>query len=120
MFDLTWALEYKYGTNGGYVLLHIDNQEVVNRIKYGVPDEMAAEKFTKTDIDVWYEASELAKKLKSTVCVKWVKGHQDKHIEGVYAGIGPISLGGKFNILMDRRAERRRLMSSITHRTIAF
>ena len=117
---LTWALEYKYGTNGGYVLLHIDNQEVVNRIKYGVPDEMAAEKFTKTDFDVWNEASELAKKLKATVCAKWVKGHQDKHIEGVYSGIGPISLGGKFNILMDRRAEKRRLKSSITHHTIAF
>ena len=67
---MTWALEYKYGTTGGYILLHIDNQEVVNRIKYGVSDEMAAEKFTKTDFDVWYEASELAKKLKSTVCAK--------------------------------------------------
>ena len=31
-----------------------------------------------------------------------------------------MSLGGKFNILMDRRAERRRLMSSITPHTIAF
>ena len=62
--------------------MHIDNEEVVNRIKYGVPDAMSAEKFTKKDFDVWYEISELAKSLHTVVCARWVRGHQDKHIEG--------------------------------------
>ena len=118
---LTWALEYKYEiVTGGYVLLHIDNEEVVKRIKYGVPDAMAAEKFTKTDFDVWNEASELTKELGTSVCAKWVKGHQDKHIEGVYSGIGPISLEAKFNILTDRLAEKRRESSTITFHNIPF
>ena len=46
--------------------------------------------------------------------------HQDKYIEGVYEGIGPISLEAKFNILMDRLAERRRVGSNITLHTIPF
>ena len=117
---MTWAIEYKYETSGGYILLHIDNEEVVNRLKYGVPDAMAAKKSTKTDFDVWFESSKLASHLKSTVYAKWVKGHQDKYIEGVYAGIGPISLEAKFNILMDRLAERRRVGSNITLHTIPF
>ena len=100
---LTWAIEYKYGTSGGYILMHIDNEELVKRLKCGVPDAMVAEKCTKTDFDVWFESSELASHLKLTVCAKWVsKGHQDKYIEGVYAGIGPIGLEAKFNILTNR------------------
>ena len=118
---LIWAIEYKYGIqSSGYVLLHIDNQEVVNRIKYGVPDAMAAEKFTKTDFDVWLEIAELAKTLRTAVCARWVRGHQDKRIKGVFAGIGPIHIEGKFNILMDRRAEQRREASTVTRHTIPF
>ena len=81
---------------------------------------MAAEKVTKTDFNVWYETSELAKSLKAGVCAKWVKGHQDKHIKGVYAGIGLMSLEAKFNILVDRRAEKRQLVSTVTFHTIPF
>ena len=94
--------------------------EVVNRIKYGVPEKMAAEKFTKTDFDVWFELSELAKQLHTGVCARWVRGHQDKHIKGVFAGIGPIHLEGRFNIIMDRRAERRREAIVITPHNIPF
>ena len=81
--------------------MHNDNEEVVKSIKYGAPDAMAAEKFTKTDFDVWYETSELTSELGAAVCAKWAKGHQDKHIPGVHASIGPISLWAKFIMLMD-------------------
>ena len=77
-------------------------------------------KITKTDFDVWFELSELTKSMSTAVCARWVRGHQDKWIKGVYAGIGPIHLEGKFNILMDRRAERRRVASDVTRHTIPF
>lgn len=70
------------------------------RIKYKVAETMSAKKFTKTDFDVWIETSELTKELWSLVLAKWVK--QDKHIKGVYAGVGPIHINGKFHKLMDR------------------
>ena len=71
---LTWVIEYKYGLeDSGYILLHINNEGVVKWIKYRVLDAMAAEKFTKTDFDVWYKRiSELSQLLKAAVCARWV------------------------------------------------
>ena len=43
----------------GYLLLHIDNMEVVNRTKHGVDDAMSADKHVKTDFDVWNETHKI-------------------------------------------------------------
>ena len=69
--------------------MHIDNMEVVNRTKYGVNDLMSAEKYVKTDFDVWNETHQITKMLKTIVCAKWVRGHQDEflinpHIHGIH------------------------------------
>ena len=48
------AIEHKYQMpKGGYLELHIDNLEVVNRIKFGMDCQMKAEKHMKADYDIW-------------------------------------------------------------------
>jgi hypothetical protein len=113
------AIEWKYSiTATGCILMHIDNMEVVNRTKYGVSDKMAAEKHVKTDFDVWLETHRITAMLETMVCVKWVKGHQDAFLVEHQGGVGPMPKLAHFNILMDRRAERRRLLSVATPSTI--
>jgi hypothetical protein len=113
------AIEWKYSIrHTGFILLHIDNTEVVNRIKYGVDNRMAADKHSKTDFDVWYESHIITSTLNSTVCAKWVKGHQDKYLQEKQGGVGPMPKEAHFNILVDRQAEQRRELSSITFPTI--
>jgi hypothetical protein len=116
---LTLAIEWKYSIGGyGFLLLHIDNTEVVNRIKYGVDDRMAADKHSKTDFDVWKESHMLTQLLQTSVCAKWVRGHQDKYLQENQGGIGPMPMEPHFNILMDRKAELCRKESAITLSTL--
>lgn len=104
------AIEWKYDLeNSGYVLLHIDNMEVVNRVRHGVAENMSADKHTKTDFDIWKETDAISKQLSTVVCTKWVRGHQDKFLCAEQGGVGPMPLEAHFNILMDRRAEECRL-----------
>jgi len=113
------ALEWKYSIEAtGHILLHIDNMEVVNRTKYGVDDAMSADKHTKTDFGVWNETHHITKLLKTNVCAKWVKGHQDKYRNQKQGGVGPMPMEAHYNILMDRRAERRRKESTHTYSTL--
>jgi hypothetical protein len=109
------ALEWKYSIEAtGYITLHIDNLEVVNRTKFGVCDTMAADKYASTDFDVWQETHHLAQRLKTTVCAKWVKGHQDQFLQDVQGGIGPMPLEAHYNIMVDGLAEAQRKNSMIT------
>jgi hypothetical protein len=83
------AVEFKYNiTQGGYLELHIDNLEVVNRIKFGMDRSMQAEKHMKSDYDIWKETHAIMDLLHSTVCAKWVKAHQDDAL----VGIGPMPM----------------------------
>ena len=112
---LTLVIEWKYNIRtNGFILLHIDNTEVVNRVKYGVDERMSADKHSKTDFDVWYESHIISQMLKSTVCAKWVRGHQDKYLQDRQGGVGPMPMEAHFNIIMDRRAEKRRRESTRT------
>ena len=52
--------------------------------------------------------------LNTTVCAKWVKGHQNKYRNQNQGGVGPMPMEAHFNILMDRLAEKRRLESNQT------
>ena len=116
---VTLALEWKYSLEAtGHLLLHIDNMEVVNRTKYGVDDAMSADKHVKTDFDVWNETHAITQRLHTNVCTKWVKGHQDKYRNDEQGGVGPMPLEAHFNILVDRRAEQRRIASTITLPTL--
>ena len=73
---------------------------------------MKAENFTKIDFDVWFELSELANQLHTRVYAQCIS---------VYTVIDPIHLEGKFNIMMDHQAERRREASVVTlHSNILF
>ena len=113
------ALEWKYSLEAtGHILLHIDNMEVVNRTKYGVDDAMAADKHIKTDFDVWNETHKITQMLHTNVCAKWVKGHQDKYRNKKQGGVGPMPMEAHYNILVDRRAERRRKESTHTYPTL--
>ena len=115
---LLLAVEWKYSIEStGFLLIHIDNMEVVNRIKYGVDECFSAEKHAKTDFDVWNESHHIITMLNTCVCAKWVRGHQDSLLQQ-QGGIGPMPMEAHYNILMDRRAERRRRESLITLPTI--
>jgi hypothetical protein len=116
---LTLAIEWKYSIGDtGFVLLHIDNMEVVNRTKYGIDDRMSADKHSKTDFDVWQETHMITQLLETTVCAKWVRGHQDRYLNEKQGGVGPMPMEPHFNILMDRKAEMRRKESVITFSTL--
>ena len=109
------AIEWKYSIGKtGYVTIHIDNSEVVNRTKFGVSDGMSADKHAATDFDVWKETHTIIKKLNTTVCAKWVKGHQDKMLQEQQGGIGPMPLEAHYNIMVDQMAEHQRCKSRIT------
>ena len=117
---LLLAVEWKHSIEPtGCILMHIDNMEVVNRTKYGVNDLMSAEKYVKTDFDVWNETHQITKMLKTIVCAKWVRGHQDEFLIKKQGGVGPMPMLAHFNIMMDRRAERRRVESVITLPTLS-
>ena len=48
------AIEFKFNiSSGGYLQMHIDNMEVVNRTKYGIDAHMASDRCIRTDFDVW-------------------------------------------------------------------
>ena len=59
------------------------------------------------------EVDHVVKQLKSNVSAKWVKGHQDESLIKIGA-IGPRPMEAHYNILMDKRAYRRREMSEPT------
>ena len=84
----------------------------------GVDDAMSADKHVKTAFDVWNETHAITKMLKTSVCTKWVKGHQDKYRNEEQGGVGPMPLEAHYNILVDRRAERRRQVSTVTLPTL--
>jgi hypothetical protein len=102
----------------GFVLLHIDNTEVVNRIKCGVDDRMVADKHTKTDFDMWNESHVITQMLTTSVCAKWVRGHQDQYLQENQGGVGPMPLEAHYNILMDCKAKKQRQLSHITLATL--
>ena len=113
------AIEWKYSVEStGYLLIHIDNMEVVNRTKYGVTESMSAEKLAKTDFDVWKETHRLTEMLNTTICAKWVRGHQDQHLNEHQGGVGPMPMEAHYNIQMDRRADQRRRNSVWTLPTL--
>ena len=95
-----------------------DNMEVVNRIKYGIQDNMSAEKFVKTDFDVWYESHKVTRLLNTGVCARWVQGHQDRFLQDHQGGVRPMPMKAHYNILMDQRADRRHHDSVITLPTL--
>ena len=113
------AIEWKYSIGDtGFLLLHVDNTEVVNRIKYGVNRHMSADNHAKTDFDIWNETHVINTMINTTVCAKWVRGHQDKHLQEHQGGVGPMPLEAHYNILMDRKAELQRVNSIVTLPTL--
>ena len=112
------AIEFKYDIQkGGYLQMHIDNMEVVNRTKLGIDAHLATDKCIKTDFDVWRETDHVVGLLKSTVSAAWVKGHQDDLLKKT-GNIGPMPRDPHYNIAMDKRAERRRCESVATPSTL--
>ena len=100
------AIEFKYDVQeGGYLLLHIDNMEVVNQIKFGMDRAMNSDKHLKTDYDIWKESVHIMSMLKTAVCAKWVKGHHD--LLKKQGNVGPMPMEAHYNIEMDARAGLR-------------
>ena len=116
---LLLAIEWKYEVEAtGYIVLHIDNMEVVNRTKFGVPACMSADKHAKTDFDIWNESHKINTMLQTTVCAKWVRGHQDRFLQEKQGGVGPMPLEAHYNILVDRSADKCRMGSVVTLPTL--
>ena len=88
----------------GYLNFYIDNDTVIKRLKYGIPQEMGSTKYCKTDYDIWAETIHILESLPCPSAFTHVKGHQD---EVLYASCKVRSLLPRlahYNIEMDRLA----------------